>query len=249
MGRWSRRLADRFLAWLAAPPEAAWLEIGCGTGALTSRILALTQPRSVAACDRSPAFVTHTRGTVRDPRLSVLQAESPRFPPHPGGYDVVVSGLVLNFLPDPLAALQAMVQATAAPASVAAYVWDYADGMAFLRHFWNAALELDPAAGALDEGQRFPLCQPDALAALWAHAGLGHIRTTALDIDTAFQSFADYWAPLEGGQGPAPTYLLSLPPERQRELRELLQRRLPVGADGAVVLRARAWAVAGMRSG
>jgi hypothetical protein len=36
-------------------------------------------------------------------------------------------------------------------------LWDYAEGMAMMRHFWNAATTLDPAAAELDEGRRFPL--------------------------------------------------------------------------------------------
>jgi trans-aconitate methyltransferase len=249
MGRWSRLLADRFLAWLAAPRDSTWLEVGCGTGALTSRILAQTQPHAVLACDRSPTFVTYAQAAVPDPRVTFLQAEAPRIPQPTPGYDVVVSGLVLNFLPDPLAAAQAMVQAATTHATVAAYVWDYADGMAFLRHFWDAALQVDPAARLADEGQRFPLCQPDALASLWVQADLDRVRTAALEVETTFQSFEDYWTPFEGGQGPAPTYLLSLPRKGQRALQEFLRSRLPFTPEGTLPLRARAWAVAGERAG
>src|SRR3546814_1167091 len=32
MGRWSRQIAPAFLAWLDAPQDLAWLEVGCGTG-------------------------------------------------------------------------------------------------------------------------------------------------------------------------------------------------------------------------
>lgn len=54
-----------------------------------------------------------------------------------------MSGLVLNFVPDPTAALDAM--RTAAPTGViAAYVWDYAGRMGLIRHFWDAAVALNP---------------------------------------------------------------------------------------------------------
>ena len=247
MGRWSRLLAARFLTGLAVPRDSAWLEVGCGTGALTSCLLAQAQPHSIVACDRSPAFVTHARATLTDPRVTVVQADALHLPQRPGGYGAVVSGLVLNFLAEPLAGIRAMAAATTIPGVVAAYVWDYAAGMEFLRYFWDAAIHLDPDAAAADEGPRFPLCRPEALARLWTDAGLRDVRTTALEIPTVFGSFEDYWAPLEGGQGPAPTYLLSLPGERRRALQNLLHSRLPFGSDGTLALQARAWAVAGTR--
>ena len=249
MGRWSRLLAARFLTWLAVPDESTWLEVGCGTGALTSGILTQAQPHSIVACDRSPAFVTHARATLADPRVRFVEADALHLPPRPEGYGAVVSGLMLNFLAEPLAGVRAMAAAAAMRGLVGSYVWDYAAGMEFLRHFWDAAIHLDPDAAAADEGQRFPLCHAEALAGLWADAGLREVRTTALEVPTAFRSFEDYWAPLEGGQGPAPTYLLSLPGERRRALENLLRSRLPFGPDGTVVLHARAWAVAGIRAG
>jgi len=248
MGRWSRLLAARFLSWLAVPHDSAWLELGCGTGALTSCVLAQARPHAIVACDRSPDFVTHARATLTDPRVTFVQADALHLPPRAGGYGAVVSGLVLNFLAEPLNGVRAMAAATAIRGIVATYVWDYAGGMEFLRHFWDAAIHLDPDAAAADEGPRFPLCRPEALASLWADAGLREIRTTALEIPTAFRSFEDYWTPLEGGQGPAPTYLLSLPGEHRRALQNLLRSRLPFGPDGTLNLRARAWAVAGSRA-
>jgi SAM-dependent methyltransferase len=249
MGRWSRLVAARFLTWLAVPPDLDWLEVGCGTGALTSCILAQARPQSIMACDRTPAFVTHARAALTDPRVTFVQADALHLPQRPGGYGAVVSGLVLNFLAEPLAGVRAMAAETTVPGVVAAYVWDYAAGMEFLRHFWDAAIHLDPDAAATDEGPRFPLCRPEALARLWTEAGLREPHTTALEIPTAFRSFEDYWAPLEGGQGPAPTYLLSLPTEHRRALQSLLRSRLPFGPDGTLTLQARAWAVKGTRPG
>jgi len=45
--------------------------------------------------------------------------------------------------------------------TVAAYVWDYAGQMQLMRYFWDAAVALDGVASALDEGQRFPICEPE----------------------------------------------------------------------------------------
>jgi hypothetical protein len=133
----------------------------------------------------------------------------------------------------------------AAGGNVAAYVWDYAGRMELMRHFWDAATELDPSAGALDEGARFGLCQPDRLEELWRDAGLTEVACRAIDVPTVFRDFDDYWSPFLGGQGPAPGYAMSLDDEARTRLRENLRARLPVGDDGTIRLVARAWAVRG----
>jgi hypothetical protein len=114
-----------------------------------------------------------------------------------------------------------------------------------MRHFWDAAAALDPAARALDEGARFPLCRPEPLAELLRAAGLAAVYTRAIDVPTAFADFDDYWSPCLGGQGPATGYCAALPEERRAQLRERLRRVLPNGRDGRIALVARAWAVRG----
>ena len=101
MGRWSRPLAREFIDWLQPPASAHWLEVGCGTGALTSAICAHCEPESVLACDPSAQFLDHARNQVADDRASFLVAGAEDLPQREGGFDLVVSGLVLNFLPDP----------------------------------------------------------------------------------------------------------------------------------------------------
>jgi hypothetical protein len=127
---------------------------------------------------------------------------------------------------------------------VAAYVWDYAEGMQMLRTFWDVACELDPAAAELNEGHRFSFAAED-LADLWAGAGLTDVRTTAVMVPTVFEDFDDFWAPFLGGQGPAPAYVASLTEQAREELRVALAGRLPTQEDGTIALMARAWAVRG----
>ena len=45
MGRWSRQIAPRFLDWLGTGDGLDWLDIGCGTGALSAAILAQCNPK------------------------------------------------------------------------------------------------------------------------------------------------------------------------------------------------------------
>ena len=245
MGRWSRRLARAFVEWLGPTPSANWLEIGCGTGALTSTICSLGEPASIVACDPSASFVEHARAHLVDPRVSFAVAGSEALPRRDGGFDVAVSGLVLNFLPDPAEAVACIRERLRHGGTVAAYVWDYAEGMELLRLFWDESVALDPRAVVLDEGKRFPLCEAGALASLFRRGGLAQVETRALEIPTEFQTFDDYWMPFLRGTGPAPSYVASLNGPSRERLRERLERRLPVGSDGRILLRARAWAVRG----
>src|SRR5689334_2990070 len=126
MGRWSRRLAPEFLGWLRPPMDARWLEIGCGTGALTAAIVSSCQPRTVLAIDPSEPFVAHARERVRDPRVTFMAAGVDALPEGETGLDLAVSSLVFNFLPAPYDALATLRARLRPGGTVAACVWDYA---------------------------------------------------------------------------------------------------------------------------
>jgi SAM-dependent methyltransferase len=245
VGRWSRLVAKAFLAWLQAPPDLDWLDVGCGTGALTESILAQTRPRSVLGMDASAGFVAHAQAHITDARATFGMADAQSLPVASARFDAAVAGLVLNFVPQPLLAVSEMARAVRPGGVVAAYVWDYAGKMELMRYFWDAAAALDQAAFDLDEGRRFPLCQPGSLTALWTQAGLGDVQVLPIDVATRFRDFDDYWTPFLGGQGPAPGYAMSLSEERRSVLRDRLRATLPTASDGSIALIARAWAIRG----
>jgi SAM-dependent methyltransferase len=182
---------------------------------------------------------------ITDPRATFDVADAQSLPLESVRFGVAVAGLVLNFVPKPSLAVREMARAVRAGGVVAAYVWDYAGKMQLMRYFWDAAVELDRSAFELDEGRRFPLCQPDALAGLFAQAGLHEVRVRPIDIPTRFRDFNDYWTPFLGGQAPAPGYAMSLSEEARAALRERIRAKLPVASDGSINLMARAWAVRG----
>jgi SAM-dependent methyltransferase len=243
VGRWSRPVAAEFVRWLAVPARGAWLDVGCGTGALAATVLDAAAPRQVVGLDRSPQFVAAARARVRD----VLVGDARALPLAGGCVDVAVSGLAVNFVPRPAAAVGELARVVRPGGTVAAYVWDYADGMEMLRYFWDAAAALDPAAAELDEGDRFPVCRPGPLERLWRLAGLTGVAVRPIDVPTVFAGFDDFWQPFLGGQGPAPGYVACLPDSRRHDLREHLRESLPAGPGGAIELTARAWAVRGTR--
>jgi SAM-dependent methyltransferase len=244
VGRWSRQVAPRFLSWLGAPPGRRWLDVGCGTGALSAAILENCSPSSVTGIDPSEGFLKTAERNLAG-RAALQQGSATAIPLADAAVDVVVSGLVLNFVPDPRAALAEMSRVLADRGVVAAYVWDYAGKMDLMRFFWDAAVELDPGVSGQDEGVRFPVCNPRALKALFTGAGLQRVAAAPIDIATPFASFDDYWQPFLGGQGPAPAYAMSLGEEARGRLRERIRTRMPIAADGSIPLAARAWAVRG----
>jgi SAM-dependent methyltransferase len=245
MGRWSRLIAVQFIRWLDLPRGGAWLDVGCGTGALTREILAQADPRLVIGCDRSADYAAFADARTADDRAQFLAAELSNLPQTPGGFDAVIAGLVLNFFPVPLDGIVSMAARARRGGIVAGYVWDYAEGMQMIRVFWDAACALDEAARTLDEGIRFPLCQPEPLQRLFVKAGLHDVQVRSIRAATVLRDFDDYWIPFLGGQGPAPGYAMSLPADRRELLRDDVRRRMPVAPDGTIRLTARAWAVKG----
>lgn len=248
MGRWSRMMASRFVTWLAPRPQNRWLDVGCGTGALTAAILQHAAPSAVWGIDPDREYVRRARAAIPDSRcrFEVGQAES--LPEELHGVDYVTSGLVLNQLADPAAGLGQMVRVTRPGGTISAYVWDFARGMQLARRFWDAAQEFDPVAAALDQARAFPLCHPDRLRQLFVASGLNAVDVRALEIPTVFRDFDDYWVPFETGHGRASDYINTLSPQHRVRLRERLRNVLAARPDGSIALIARAWAIVGQRS-
>ena len=246
VGRWSRPVARKFLEWLAVPAGQKWLDVGCGTGALSQTILEFSDPAHIKAIDRSEAFVEFARAQTQDQRVQFEVRDAQALNVELGIFDAIVSGLVLNFIPQPEQALVGMRRVAREGGVVGAYVWDYAEGMQLMRHFWDAAVALDPKVNDIDEVRRFPHARPEPLKQLFQGAGFHQVEVTSIEVPTVFRDFDDYWSPFLGGQGPAPSYLMSLSDERRDTLRERIRAGLPFAADGSISLVARAWAVRGL---
>lgn len=245
VGRWSRLVAAAFLDWLQVPAGRSWLDVGCGTGALSATITRRMRPVRVIGIDPSDGFLTLAREQVTDPCAAFERGVAQTLSYDDSRFDAAVSGLVLNFVPDQGRMVTEMRRVVVPGGTVALYVWDYAGKMQLMRHFWDAAAALDAAARNLDEGARFPVCRPEPLADLLRAAGLETVETTAIDVPTVFADFDDYWSPFLGGQGPAPAYCMSLAEEPRARLRDHLRQALPTGPDGRISLIARSWAVRG----
>ncbi len=246
MGRWSRKLAPQFLDWLGAAEKLDWLEVGCGTGALSAAIVERCNPASLIAIDPSGGFVQTAQASVTDPRVVFQTGDAQALALASDSRDMVVSALVLNFVPDRPKALAEMQRVTRPGGTVAFCVWDYAGGrVEFMRAFWVAATALDPAARELNEDKRFPFCTQEGLTDLARSAGLAHVDCVPISVPTVFRDFDDYWHPFTLGVGPAPGYCVSLEPAARQRLEEKLRHELPRRDDGSIALNARAWAIKG----
>lgn len=221
------------------------LDVGSGTGALTSAVAAIAPSSRIIGIDPAAAYVAFAQR--RHPgdriRFEVGDAQQLRFAD--GSFDRTLSLLVLNFIPDPAKALDEMARVTRPGGSISGAVWDYGQGMEMLRVFWNEAVALNPAADSRDE-RHMPLSRKGELDALWRARRLVDVSETTLTIRTHFASFDDYWAPFLDKQGPAGSYVASLPASEREQLRRRLRKRLNGDRrDGPIVLNARAWAVRG----
>ena len=202
-------------------------------------------PSRVVGIDPSEVFVEAAQAQVGDSRYRCRQGRGEALPFEDGEFSVAVSGLVLNFVGDKSKAVAEMKRVVRPGGSVALYVWDYAGHMQIMRHFFDAASELDDRAKEFDDGVKAPICRPGPPSDLFRNGGLADIEAQCLDIPAAFDDFDDYWLPFPGGTGSAPKYCASLAPDAQARLREKLRSRLPTGPAGEILLAVRAWAIKG----
>lgn len=248
IGRWSRPLARAFVAWFAVPPAGRWLDVGCGTGALTEAVLAAADPTAVVGIDPTQAFLDAAHARIPDPRAHFAVGDARALQVATDSFDAVVAGLVLNFVPDPAPAVAEMARAARPGGAIGAYVWDFRGEFQLLRSFWEAVAATDPTAAALDPRPHFHTCQPEPLAALFGAAGLGAVAVDAIDLPMRFRDLDDYWLPhTMPGASASQRYASALDADRQAALREQLRATLPIAADGTIDLIGRAWAVRGTK--
>ena len=248
MGRWSRRAADAALAWLEPVAGLRWLEVGCGTGASTEAIVALTDPAEVVAIDPSPAFLAQARQRVADRRVRFEPGVAEALPVESDAFDVSIACLVLHFMTDPAQVLLEMTRAAKPGGVVSGYIWDVASDEQFMSPFWMAATALDPGATEWEPLYRQKLNSEQGVISLFQDAPLEDVVPTTLDFPIVFQDFDDYWIPCQlDGSPPVQRYVKTLSEDGKAALRERLSEELPVAEDGTIPLRGRLWIARGTK--
>jgi ubiquinone/menaquinone biosynthesis C-methylase UbiE len=247
MGRWSRRLALRFLDFLDVPNAGRVLDVGCGTGHLASAVAVRSAASEIIGVDRSPIYVDHAAARKRDRRLSFRVGDASALDFADRSFDCVLSLLMLHFVPDAAQAIAEMKRVAKPGSPVAASVWDARGGFVANRMFFDTAAVLDPRANERRErNYTRPMTRPGELAEAWRAAGFVDVEETTLCIRMEFASFADYWAPYVGSDGPGAAYVVTLNDAQRMALRDAVRAAYLDGeADGPRSYAALAWAVKG----
>ncbi|MDT0165772.1 methyltransferase domain-containing protein [Actinotalea sp. AC32] len=241
MGRWSEPLADGFVALAGVRPGDTALDVGCGPGALTERLVARLGPGAVAAVDPSAPFVDAAR--TRLPGVDVRRASAEELPFPDGSFDAALAQLVVHFMGDPVAGLREMARVTRAGGTVAACVWDHAHGSGPLAAFWQAARDLDPD---VHDEAALPGSRRGDLARLLGEAGLRDVEDTTLTVTRRFDDVARWWDPFTLGVGPAGAYVATLDDVARAALRARCAELLP---RPPFTVDAVAWAAVGRVAG
>lgn len=241
MGRWSKRVGDKFLDWLDAPKGLHWVEVGCGNGAFTEELIARCAPRAVTAIDPSEGQLSFARTRERAKLAEFRLADAQALPFPDGSFDAAAMALVITFIPDPGKAVAEMARVVRPGGMVATYMWDTLNG----------GVPLAPVAAALKSmGKTYPRAssdasQRDALQALWLGAGLQSVDTTVIRIPVNFSSFDDFCESNLVPIGPAGQVLSKMSADETQQLKARLREELPIAPDGSISYEAFANAVKG----
>jgi SAM-dependent methyltransferase len=252
MGRWSRRLAAPFLDFTGTRDGESVLDAGCGTGALGAVLAERDRKSSVLGVDLSPIYVEHAKRSLGgDPRLAFEVGDACALRFADGSFDRVLSLLVLHFVPKAPAAIAEMKRVARPGAVVAATVWDARGGQVANRIFFDTAAALDPKANERRAANYTrPMTRPGELGRAWRAAGFDNVVESTLAIRMEFASFADYWEPIAGKDGPGAQYIATLDDAARARLRDAVRAAYLDGEeDGPRSYAAVAWAVKGNAPG
>ncbi|MEI9417724.1 class I SAM-dependent methyltransferase, partial [Mesorhizobium sp. Cs1321R2N1] len=218
MGRWSRKLAPKFIDFAGLAPGEKILDVGCGTGSLTFELAKSAELAAITAIDFSPVFVEAAKRRNTDPRIEIKQADATALPFADNAFDRALALLVLHFVPEAGKAVAEMRRVTRPGGVVAAVVWDHLGGMAGMRMMIDTVAALSEGGRQLRSRYCFqPMMQPGEMKRTFVEQGLADVTETELMIRMDYQDFADYWAPISAGEGPLGKYMTTLEAaERER---------------------------------
>src|SRR5262245_6772699 len=247
LGRWTKVLAPYILDFAEFSSDGPLLDVGTGTGSMASAMAARWPKRPIVAIDIAEPYIAFARSKMAGASINFELGDASSLQFENNTFSGTTAQLVLNFVPNPSAAINEMKRVTRPGGVVVAAVWDFRGGLVYQRLLWDTAAGIDPeAATARDRLFSGALALPDGLLQLFGEAGLADVQRESITFRMNYSDFDDYWQPLLGGQGPFGTYVATLTPETRRTIEEAVRRAYCSGApDGERSLTATAWAVRG----
>ena len=242
MGRWSRAIGEKFLAWLNPPSNRCWLDVGCGTGAFTQLALARAAPAKIVGIDPSPAQIEHAKRTVTAPQVEFRAGSAIDLPFGTGEFDVVVSALVIHFFPDRPKAFREMLRVTRADGILGGYTWRKSPTIVDAPYgpLARAVIEI---VGDVMTSPAVPEAMPDGLRAAVNAEGYGDIEVTTIEASQTFRDFEDYWTSQTATfPHPIAKSVAALSDQDRERLRDILRTTLPAAVDGTITYSSRATA-------
>jgi ubiquinone/menaquinone biosynthesis C-methylase UbiE len=240
VGNWGRAAGAIFLDWLAPPTGAHWLDVGCGTGLFTELIVDTRSPATVLGIDPAPAQVEHARRKPMARRAHFQVGDAQALPFPDSLFNVVVSALVINFIPDRPGALSEMARVARPGGVVAGYVWDFGEELSpsgpFRLGMREVVTDLPALPGAGDSSL-------SALHSLFVRAGLEEIATTTIEVTVSFPNFDDFWLAQTPSYAPTTKMIAAMTKNERARLTEAVRVHVPIRRDGGIEYRARANAI------
>ncbi|HET7850609.1 MAG TPA: class I SAM-dependent methyltransferase [Pseudolabrys sp.] len=237
MGRWSRAIGEKFLAWAAPPPNARWLDVGCGTGAFSELIVQRCAPKSLSGIDPSAAQLDYARAKLAQADLRVADAMAMPF--DADEFDVVASALVLHFIPDRAKALREMKRVVRSGGLVAGYTWERTRQAEFAPY--SAMLRaIESIGGDVMRSPIVPEAHLEGLQAAIESTGFGGIAVTRIEASQSYRDFEEYWQIQTLPISPPGKSVAKLDGAQRARLRHELRATLPIASDGSITYAARA---------
>jgi ubiquinone/menaquinone biosynthesis C-methylase UbiE len=230
MGRWSRAVGEQFLPWLAAPAGGSWLDVGCGTGAFSQQILASGISKSLTGVDPSPQQIDYVRRLLPACRFEVAAAEVMPFDAN--AFDVVVSALVIHFIPDRAIAFAEMKRVLRKGGLVGGYTWKRTSSADFAAYVpvLNAA---EKVGGLALRSATVPEGTVEGMVASLQSAGFIDAEVTEIQVTQTYANFEEYWSAQTLPFSPSGKTIAKLD-DAQRQAAQKILREMLVAADGSI---------------
>jgi ubiquinone/menaquinone biosynthesis C-methylase UbiE len=246
MGRWSRQVATQFLDWIGVERGLDWLDVGCGAGMLAQMVVKNCAPSAITGADPLEKSIVAAKQHPDNENIQFEIGDAQDLPFEDSKFDVVVSGLMIKFVPDKVKAIGEMKRVARAGSVIALYDWDMDSNMNTTRHFWSAVAEIIPEHTEDRATDRTPMTEIDSIAKTFEAAGAKAVQQSTISFTTRFRNLDDYWDPITRNSQNVGRFYQTMTGEQRDAVHQRLEQTLPFANDGSISFESRAVAVKGI---